>query len=55
MTWKIALDPAGFVEPPAVCDTATGRCLIIGSPSGKVYALSIISGPNGGFTRLQER
>lgn len=44
MTWKIALDPAGFVEPPAVCDTATGRCLIIGSPSGKVYALSIISG-----------
>src|SRR5690606_7288872 len=36
MTWKIALDPAGFVEPPAVCDTATGRCLIIGSPSGKV-------------------
>ena len=44
MTWKIALDSAGFVEPPALCDTDTGRCLIIGSPSGKVYALSTVSG-----------
>ncbi|HHT85616.1 MAG: PQQ-binding-like beta-propeller repeat protein [Bacillota bacterium] len=46
MTWKTTLDPAGFVEPPVICDTGKGRCLIIGSPSGKVYALSTVSGVN---------
>ncbi|HHY12004.1 MAG TPA: PQQ-binding-like beta-propeller repeat protein [Firmicutes bacterium] len=44
MTWKTTLDPSGFVEPPAVYTGGKGKFLIVGSSSGKVYALNPVSG-----------
>lgn len=44
MTWKTSLDPFGFVEPPLVYKTSSGKFVFTGSSSGNVYALNSVSG-----------
>jgi len=44
LTWKAGLDKAGFASSPVLAVTPTGRFVVAGSTSGKVYGLNAFSG-----------